>query len=365
MTHTNTRWYRSERWISILARLLVFASVFVLLVLLIGSVSGALLPIAGGFLLAFFTAPLVDKLAKKMPRSLAVVLTTLTWLTVFVVIAALVIPLFTGELQTVAERIPEYVETVKNEWLPAAVETLGLEDRIDDKAIEDALEKAAGPLLGGTGDLVEGLTGFVGGMLNGISTFIMIVVFSLFFSFRFHLLGEQIRSLMPPRWLPDVDRVWGEIERTTAAWVRGQVTVCAILAVFYATGLTISGVNGAIVIGIFAGVVAFIPYLGLAIGVGLSVLMAALEGSPSSVFIGIGITFVVGQLLDSWVITPRIVGGSVGLSALGVLVALLIGGELAGMLGMLLAVPGAAIFVIVAKELIARYRESTFFTRET
>jgi predicted PurR-regulated permease PerM len=170
-----------------------------------------------------------------------------------------------------------------------------------------------------------------------------------------------VRDLVPHGVRPFVVDVAKEIDQVLGQFIRGQLTVMLILAVLYAVGYSIAGVRLAVVIGIVAGALAFIPYVGGAVAIGLALLMCLLDFQGVDQILWVLAIYGVVQLLESFVITPKIMGETVGLSAVWVLLALMIGGELFGFSGVLLAVPAAAVAKIFVVRAVAWYRKSAVF----
>ncbi len=362
MARTDTRWYRHERWIATLARVVLFVGALWFLGAVLVRLSSVTVPLFGGFLLAFVSLPAIDALDRRMPRGLAVTLVAVLGLLAAAVLAFLVVPLFTRELAVVLRLLPEWVERVQTDWIPALIRTFDLEDAVEPGAIQQMIEQSAAPLIRNTGLALQSLTGFLARAVDAAIILVMVPIFAMFFGYHFHTVVAFGRSLVPPRHMDDTVRVLRDVDRTLAKWIRGQLTVCVALAVMYCIGLSLAGLKGAIAIGIVAGLLNFVPYLGTIAGSTMSFLMAALEGSPPETFVLIASTFAIAGLIEGWIITPRVVGGSVGLGGLGVLVALMVGAELMGMLGVLVAVPTAAVLVILLREARVAYSKSPFFT---
>lgn len=171
----------------------------------------------------------------------------------------------------------------------------------------------------------------------------------------------HLDDLVPPKQRPIVRSHAQAVDDAITAWMRGQVLVCIILAVFYSVGLTMLGLQYAIFIGVAAGIAAFIPFLGFIVGLALS-LVAALVTFDSfyMVLATIGV-FLAGQALESYYLTPRLVGRSVGLSEVWVLFALLAGGAAFGLVGILLAMPVAAVLNVLIRSAVTSYKQSTLY----
>ena len=211
-------------------------------------------------------------------------------------------------------------------------------------------------LLGGTVNILAAMAGFI-----------MIPVFAAYLLYDFDRMTAAIRDLVPGRYRAYVVEVAGEVDAILGEFIRGQLLVMLALVVLYAVGYSIVGVPLAIAIGVVAGLLSFIPYVGGALALGMALLMSFLHWNGWDQIIGIGVVYGVIQLLESFLITPKIVGDKVGLPAVWVLFALLVGGELFGFMGVLLALPAAAVAKIFVVRGVAWYRASDLYrvgTRE-
>ena len=158
-----------------------------------------------------------------------------------------------------------------------------------------------------------------------------------------------------------VENLMKEINTTLSGFIRGQASVCLILALYYATALSVLGLEMGALVGILTGMLIFIPYIGYGIGLLLSILLGLLQGLTMGQWIGLGCVFLVGQIAEGYFLTPYLVGKRVGLHPVWVIFVLLAGGMVAGFLGVLLAVPFAAVLGVVIRHLIKWYQASDFY----
>lgn len=346
-----------------------------LLGLAIYELKNVLTPIFLAFLIAYFLDPLVDRFEERgVPRALGIALLLTLVLLGFALILLLVVPGVVREVAAFGEELPGHIERGRAALEPLAAQygvelprsfddvrhLLGLDEASsnpnDSRAglasqVTPILKTIAGWLWGGTTSLV--------GVLG---TTFLVPVFAFYLLYDFDRMTAGVRDLVPLRFRPFVVDVAREIDQVLGQFVRGQLLVMLILAVLYAIAYSLAGVRLAVPIGIVAGLLSFIPYVGGAAAILLALLMCALgfEGwwQVAGVVIGYGII----QALESFVITPRIVGDKVGLPAIWVLVALLLGGELFGFLGVLLALPAAAVAKIFVVRAVAYYRQTPLYT---
>ena len=211
------------------------------------------------------------------------------------------------------------------------------------------------------------LTTLMGGTVSVIGSVfaaVVVLVLAVYLLNDFDRLIAGVRELIPLRWRATVTNYAEEINQILSHFLRGQLTVMAILAVLYGGAYALLGVRLAVPIGIAAGMLNFIPYLGGAFALTAGVLMSLLDGWHTGQLVGVILAYTVVQTLEGFVITPRIIGKTVGLSEIWVLVALFIGGEIFGFLGVLLAVPAAAVAKIFVTHAVQYYRTSELYLQE-
>jgi predicted PurR-regulated permease PerM len=185
--------------------------------------------------------------------------------------------------------------------------------------------------------------------------------------FSFYLLSEWDRlvafvgTLVPNRQRARTIRLAKAVDDRLAAFVRGQITVCVVLAILYSLGLWLSGIDLAFTVGMLAGALFVVPYLGTVVGAALGTILCLMKFGVDIHLLYVALAFAIPQFIESWYLTPKIVGDKVGLHPLVVMIALLAGGSLAGIWGMLLAIPLTAILDVLAREGLTIYRSSSAF----
>ena len=217
-------------------------------------------------------------------------------------------------------------------------------------------------------DAREGIQAFLGRFFaSSVGLFTAILNLALMPIFTFYLLNEWDRivafagSLVPPRHRARTTRLALAVDERLGAFVRGQVTVCGVLAVLYSVGLWLSGIDLAFTVGTLAGALFVVPYLGTVVGVGLGSVLCLMKFGVDVHLAYVAAAFAVPQFIESWYLTPKIVGDKVGLHPLVVMIALLAGGGLAGIWGMLLAIPLTAVADVLARDALTTYRSSSVF----
>lgn len=330
--------------------------------------SGAILvPPLVAFFLAFMIDPLVSRLERlRIHRTWAifVVLTAVALLGALGM--AFLFTSITSEFRNVRLNLPEYAARLYG-TIPAEVKGyLGIET--PDKAyqrLQEMLDRLHGVSFDVMRESLAFLRRAVSSTLSLILSVLGYLVIPLYLYYFLKDLGQirtRLADLVPPRHRETVLERVREIREILAGFVRGQLTVCAILAVLYSAGLWVIGIDLAIVIGTLSGVLFIIPYLGTVTGIVLSMIMAGLKFHDLIHPLACLGWFVAVQALEGAVITPKIVGDRVGLHPLAAILALLVGGQLFGIAGMLLAVPVAAVLKAFLSSYYDWYRSSEFFT---
>jgi predicted PurR-regulated permease PerM len=204
-----------------------------------------------------------------------------------------------------------------------------------------------------------GTLGYVGVALSAL----IVPVFALYLLIDFDRIVARVEQLIPRRWSPGISAVARDIHKTLSGYVRGQLTANVVLAALYATGLRIVDIRLAVPIGVMTGMLAFVPYVGFMIGLLLALGMAILDWQGAGTLLGVVAVMGGVQIIDGMVITPRIVGRSVGLAPLEVILTMMAAGSLFGFLGVLLAVPLGAVAKILMQRGVRAYLASAFYTK--
>jgi predicted PurR-regulated permease PerM len=342
------------------ALLAIFLIGYVLVLL-----EGVLTPVFFAFLIAYMLDPVVDRFeARGVSRAMGIVVMlsiVLGGMGLFMLIA---IPSITRDFAAFAESLPRVLMGLVDRAEPWLVEhDLPVPQSLDEALAQlgvDAKElasRAAAPvgavlswLLGGTVSLMGALVGVL-----------IIPVFAAYLLYDFDRITAAIRELLPLRYRAQIVQIAKEADLVLGEFIRGQLIVMLALAVLYSVSYVALGVRLAVLIGVVAGFLSFIPYVGGGVALGLALLMSLLDWTGWDKVLGVIVAYTAIQLLESFVITPKIVGDKVGLSPVWVLFALMVGGEVFGFMGVLLALPTAAVLKIFVVRGIDWYRASEFF----
>lgn len=327
-----------------------------------------LAPIFTAFLLAYALDPLVDRLeARRIPRGGAIGLILGVTLLAVVLFAVLAVPAIVHDVANVVRELPGRLAG----WLRHVEPTLARYGIVVPHSLDEAMRQyqldaqslAAGAVTP-MRTVMAWLAGGTASLFAVLGWLVTVPVFAGYLLYDFDRIVDAAGDLVPPRHRAYVFGTVKEIDAVISQFVRGQIAVMAIQAALYAVGYAIVGVRLAIPIGLVAGLVSFIPYLGGAVAIGLALVMCVFDGASLETFGGALVVYTIVQVLEGFVITPKIVGDTVGLPAAWVLVALMIGGELFGFTGVLLALPVAAVLKIFVMRGVRAYRASALFGPE-
>jgi len=348
----NSSWAR--RWLLGLAVLLTVALVYAL--------RSVLVPLLLAFLVAYALDPLVDRLVRwRVPRPLAAVFVVTGMLLLLLGVLVTVVPSFVQQFQETASTVPAKALRLRDRVEPWMWATFHI--RVPRTPGEIAMRtfdalRAQGPMI------VGGLSGALTGTFRAIalSVGVLIVpVFTIYLLIDFDAVVTRSAKLVPRRFYPKVSAIAAHIHGTLGHYIRGQVTANIVLATLYALGLYIVGLPLAIPIGVLTGMFAFVPYVGFGVFFSLAVSLSVLEGQGILHVIGVVTVMGAVQLLDAFIITPRVVGGAVGLKPIEVLLTMMAAGTLFGFFGVLLAVPIGAVIKILLHHATEAYLSSEYY----
>jgi predicted PurR-regulated permease PerM len=350
-----------------LCRVLIYLLLSVLAWTVLSHLSMVLAPVGVGLVFAFLLDPSVRALeARRVPRWLAVLWMVLLLIGLLTAVILTMPRLVSRELDHFATQLPAYKKLLDTKVLPLLGKLLktravNVNDYI--RLVSDRLGDWARGAAGQLSDAVGSALLSVAGFFRIVLAVLLVPIFAMSFLMDMTNMRRTMRRLVPPRFQATVSDIMQDLYVALGGWLRGQLTVMVIQAVLYSLGLSFSGIPLAIVIGCTAGFLAFVPYVGVSLGLALALVMALLEVSTrgAAPVLGVLVTFGAVQLLDAVLITPRAVGGRIGLSAVGVIFSLSLGGSLLGYAGLLLAVPVAAVLKALLPRIIDAYTETAFY----
>lgn len=325
--------------------------------------SPILTPFIVASVLAYISDPLVDRLeARKLPRTLAVVTVFLGLSLIAVLTLLVLVPMIEKQVDVFAQKLPSYVQLFQTKVLPAIYQLLGVvetDGQVFDlkSSIQGYWDTAGGFTQNALASVSRSGLAFAGLLANLL--LIPVVTFYLLRDWD-HLI-QRINELIPRRSQPVVARLARESDEVLGSFLRGQMMVMTALAAIYAIGLSLVGLDLAVLIGLSAGFISFVPYLGFIVGI-LFAGVAAIVQFQDVLHLGyIAIVFGIGQAIEGMLLTPLLVGDRIGLHPVAVIFAVLAGGQLFGFIGVLLALPVAAVIAVILRYLHERYMASGLY----
>jgi predicted PurR-regulated permease PerM len=353
-----------EPLLSPFARRIQWAAIIAIVAVLMWLLAPILTPFVFAAMLGWLGDPTVDRLQRRgWSRQTAVVLVFSTMAFVLLVTLLLLLPLIERQLITLVESLPKYRDWFIGTVLPWVERRTGLDllgwldpDRIF-QLVREHWERAGGIATTLLGYLSR--SGFA--LIAWIANIVLVPFLTFYFLRDWDVLKERVAILVPRDHIGTVTRLAKESDQVLGAFLRGQFSVMLVLGVLYALGLWAVGLDLGLLIGFIAGLVSFVPYLGPASGVVLGVIAALVQyGDWLHVGLVLGV-FGVGQVIESYFLTPRLVGDKIGLHPVAVIFAIMAGGQLFGFLGVLLALPVAAVANVLLRYAHERYTHSRLY----
>jgi len=324
-----------------------------------------LTPFVCAALLGWLGDPWVDRLERTGRSRTTSVILVFTLMTLLLVLALIILlPMLEKQVVELASSLPSYRDWFLQTALPWVERHTGLElvawldlDRITEW-LRGHWQQAGGVAATFFGYLSR--SGFA--MMAWIANLVLLPILTFYFLRDWDVLVERVASLVPRDHIATANRLARESNDVLGAFLRGQFLVMLALGAIYAVGLSVVGLKLGLLIGIIAGLISFVPYLGTATGIVLGVIAALVQsGGDWTLVAFVLVVFVIGQMLEGYVLTPRIVGDRIGLHPVAVIFAIMAGGQLFGFLGMLLALPVAAVANVLLRYAHERYRQSTLY----
>jgi predicted PurR-regulated permease PerM len=314
-----------------------------------------LTPFVAAALLAYVGDPIADRLQKlRLPRTLAVVAVFILTFLFLGLLVLLIGPLIRSQVVALLEALPTIAAQVEQVWLPWFAETF------DVPLGEDV---GIGPFLASYGKMAGDWGGKVlmgvaesgGALAAAVISLFLIPILTFYLLRDWDYIVGHLGALVPVSQRQTVFGLARDADDMLGAFLRGQLLVMIALAIIYSLGLGLVGLKFAVAIGVVAGLVSFVPYLGLVFGIGLASLTVALEPEPLWKLVGVFATFTIAQMIEGSVLTPKLVGDRIGLHPVLVIFAVVAGGQLFGFFGILLALPAAAVLSVVVRFAYKQY----------
>lgn len=325
--------------------------------------SAILLPFVAGMALAYFLDPVADRLEKfGLSRMAATSLILLTFVVLLVLAFIIVIPLLAAQATDFAEKVPGYISSLQQLVADPNSNILPGWMKGQVVALKENLAKYVGEGASFLAGVFVQIWASGKALIDILSLLVITPVVAFYILLDWDRMVAKVDSWVPRDWVSVVRRLADEMDSAIAGFVRGQGTICLVLAILYGGSLSLAGLNFGLLIGIVSGLVSFIPYLGSLLGLVLSVGVALVQFWPDYPWIGlIAAIFFVGQIIDGYVLQPKLIGERVGLHPVWLMFALLAFGALFGFVGLLVAVPASACIAVLVRYAISRYLDSDLY----
>jgi len=337
-------------------------AIIVVIGLLMWLLAPVLMPFAVAAMLAYLSDPLADRLERfGLGRSLAVSIVFVVLILVTAAVLLLLVPLIARQIENLVQNFPRYVEWARDKAVPWLQAKLHLDPNAFDT---DRLVEQIKQHIGSIGSVLGTLSRSGLGVVAWLTNLVLIPVVWFYLLRDWDRLVAWVDRMLPRSVQPTVAHLARESDVVLGAFVRGQLLVMLALAIYYGVALTLIGISVGPLIGMVAGLLSFVPYLGFITGFGAAIIASLVQhGDWPHLLMVVGV-FVVGQLLEGYVLVPRLVGEKIGLHPVAVIFAVLAGGYLFGFLGVLLALPAASVILVLLHYLAQRYRQSDLYTEK-
>lgn len=340
----------------------VVAAVAFLLVLRL--FQGILLPFVGGLFLAYLLNPIAHWLQRRgINRVLATSLILVVFVVLFVLALVIIVPVLGNQLAGFIERIPDYISQLQT-FLDQHAETNRLAGLlgVDAGKLQSAVTNIVSEGASWVGSVLKSVWSGSQAVISVLSLLVVTPVIAFYLLIDWDRMVSSLDSLLPREHADTIRQLLHEMDRAVSGFIHGQVSLCLILGLFYAIALVMVGLNHGLLIGLMAGLISFIPYLGSGLGFVVSVGVAFGQFWPDTIMIGLVVAiFLFGQFMEGNVLQPKLVGGRVGLHPVWLIFALFAFGYLFGFAGMLIAVPASAAVAVLVRFFIQQYRQSSIY----
>lgn len=344
-------------------RLIFFWIGIILAIYLIHRLSSVLIPFLVSFGLAYLGNPLVQKIeSRKIPRVWAVSIVFAGLLAILVVILLVVIPQLINQLIAFIEKWPSYYFWMQDNIFPRFERLFPMEElRQNREAADKAITQSLGALKEIVSKIAPSISSVVLAVIGFFVSLFLIPMLTFYVMRDWGTITEKIETLIPRSVFPQTLSFLHEANFMLSSFLRGQLTVMFCLACIYSIGLSIIGVEYGLVIGVAAGLISFVPYVGATSGILMGLVVAWFQYGTLTHLALVGGVFGIGQLMESFVLTPILIGDKLGMHPIAVVFALMVGGTLFGFTGVLLALPACAVLMVALRRLYHYYVNSDFY----
>ncbi|MDH5485269.1 MAG: AI-2E family transporter [Gammaproteobacteria bacterium] len=349
----------SQKWMLLIGT----AALLVLLYLL----TPVLTPFFAAALLAYLGDPLADRLEKYgLSRTLSVVIVFICIFAVLTVFVLMLFPLLQHQVSYLIDNFPRYIDYIQNNLLPLLAAKLGIEAELMDLALlKQGIAQQFQQGGGLAKQLIASVTQSGMALIAWLANLVLIPVVTFYLLRDWDILIARIDEMLPRAYEAVIAKLAKESDDVLAAFLRGQFMVMLALGIVYSTGLWLVDLKLALLIGLMAGLVSFVPYLGFILGIIAASIAMLLQTHEVMDLLPVFIVFAVGQALEGMILTPLLVGDRIGLHPVAVIFAVLAGGQLFGFVGILLALPVAAVLAVLVRHAHQQYKASSIFNNNS
>lgn len=335
---------------------------FIVFLLLIFLLRDVLLPFVVGMAVAYFLDPVCDWLESHgVSRTMATSIVTAIFFVIFVLALSFLLPAAFREFEAFIRKIPAYLDALEQKATPLVILLREYLNGLDFNLLSDKAAGVTADIFKGVGRLTQRVVSGVGTVVNLLSLILLTPIVTFYLLRDWDLIVAKVDSWLPLQHAETIRGIAREVDRTLSGFVRGQISVCVLLGLVYAIGLTAVGLDFGLVIGFLTGVISFIPYFGMLLGFAVGLGVAVAQFSELLPIGLVALVFGAGQILEGYFLTPKLIGGRVGLHPVWIIFALMAGGALFGFLGVLLAVPLMAVIGVLIRFFLKQYLGSPLY----
>lgn len=345
----------SQKWLTLMV---TFSAGFLVYLL-----APVLTPFLAAALLSYLGDPLADRLESRgLPRTAAVAVVFVLLLLMIILVLLLLVPAVGHQIEVLVSKLPVYLDWLQTNIGPWLQQKFGVEaSLLDSTTLKSALQEHWSQFGGIAKNIVAWLSQSGMALVALLANLVLIPVVTFYLLRDWDELVGKTHALLPRKWEPTAVKLAKESDEVLGAFLRGQMLVMLALAFIYSMGLWWVGLELALIIGLVAGLVSFVPYLGFIVGILLASVAAMMQFHDPSILLLVAAVFGVGQALEGMLLTPLLVGDKIGLHPVAVIFAVMAGGTLFGFVGVLLALPVAAIVMVLLRHVQQVYRQSDLY----
>ena len=322
-----------------------------------------LTPFLAAALLAYLGDPLVDRMeAKGLPRTAAVAIIFVFLLSALAGLLLLLVPALQHQLVALAKALPRYIDWAQANLAPWLSQNFGMDaSLLDWSSLKTALQQNWSQMGGAAGGVMTWLSSSSMAFMAAAANLVLIPVVTFYLLRDWDHLVARLRGMLPRKWESTVVQLATDSDTVLGSFLRGQLLVMLVLGAVYSLGLWWVGLELALIIGVVAGLVSFVPYLGFIVGILLASIAAYMQFHEAYYLLLVAVVFGVGQALEGMLLTPLLVGDKIGLHPVAVIFAVMAGGQIFGFMGVMLALPVAAVIMVLLRYLHQQYQLSDLY----